>query len=128
MSFAVATVLAFTTFGGTAFADKAVSSQPVVGEVRVFAVASADRQAIERLHQAGWVEARGELLAASAFPELYGTIGRDWTTDGVEETWFAVPEIRDRLQGQLSSDNPFGVLGPSDLVSGGRVAKPWLKR
>jgi len=114
-------------FAGVAFANEVAPSQPIVGEVRMFAVPSEGLNTISRLHQEGWVEARGELLSTAAFPELYRTIGRDWTSDRVEDRWFAVPQIGDRLEQRLSSEDPYGVLGPGDLGSGGHRTKAWIR-
>jgi hypothetical protein len=46
----------------------------------------------------------------------------------VPEGRFAVPDVQDRSQRVLSSDNPYGVLGPGDLVTGGPALKGWLKK
>jgi len=90
-----------------------------VGEVRAFAVAPANTDAIARLHHDGWLEARGQLLPTRGFQALYKTVGRTWTADGVAEDRFAVPDVHDRSQRARSSDNPYGVLGPGDLVTSG---------
>ena len=42
------------------------------------------------------------------------------------EDRFAIPEVQDHSQREISSHNPFGVLGPGDLVTSGPVAKEWL--
>ena len=98
-----------------------------IGEVREFAVAPGNRQVIAQLHHDGWLEARGQLLSARAYPALYGVVGRTWTTDEVVEGRFAVPDLRDRSQRSLSSDNPFGVLGPGDVVTSGRTNRQWRR-
>ena len=93
--------------------------RPMTGEVRMLAVPPTNAKVIARLHHDGWLEARGQLLLASMFPELYQTVGRAWTRDDVPDGRFAVPDLRDRAH-RRSSDNPFGVLSPGDLVAAGR--------
>lgn len=111
----------------TLVADEGSTGLPRVGEVRRFAVAPGNADVIAHLHHDGWLEARGQLLSASACDALFKTIGRTWTADDVGEGRFAVPDLHDRAQRSISSDNPFGVLGPGDLVTGGRVVRPWLR-
>jgi len=121
-------IVAVAMFGlGTAaWADQPARPSPLVGEIRAMAVAAPNTSAVAQLHEQGWIEARGELLSAKEFPELFNTIGRAWTSDGVSEGRFAVPDIED--SGRNRSANPFGVMGPGDLVAGGRNPKPWLNR
>jgi microcystin-dependent protein len=88
------------------------------------AVVAPGTRAVAQLHEQGWIEARGELLSAKEYPELFDAIGRTWTSDGVSEGRFAVPDVKD--SGRIRAANPFGVMGPGDLVAGGRTAKPWL--
>jgi hypothetical protein len=92
---------------------------PTVGEVRAIAVAWNNPQINQQMHRDGWLEARGQLLETKMFPELYGAIGREWTGPGADEGHFAVPSLHESSQ-QISSDNPFGVLGPGDLITSGR--------
>jgi hypothetical protein len=106
-------------------ADDRPARTPLVGEVRAIAIAPTSEKAIARLHQDGWLEARGQLLLDLEFPELYATVGRAWTSQDVPPDRFAVPDVSDQLRRRISSDNPFGVLGPADLVTGGRVEKAW---
>jgi hypothetical protein len=108
-----------------ATADQPQASRPVVGELRTFAVPPRDSASRRQLHHQGWIEANGELLEASAFKPLLEVIGRTWTPAGVSSDEFAVPDLRGRSRGRVSSDNPFGVLGPGDLITSGRrpVAK-----
>jgi hypothetical protein len=107
-----------------ATADQPQASRPVVGELRTFAVPPGDSTSRLQLHHQGWIEANGELLEASAFEPLLKVIGRTWTPAGVSSDEFAVPDLRGRSRGRVSSDNPFGVLGPGDLVTSGRpIAK-----
>jgi hypothetical protein len=98
-----------------------------VGEVRLFAVVRGDRTAAEQLRNEGWVEANGQLLDVARYGDLYRRIGRTWTADGVAANRFAVPQLEDSTQRTRSSDNPFNVLGPGDLVSSGR-ARPTTSR
>jgi len=91
-----------------------------VGQVRMMAIAAENRNAVDALHHQGWLEARGELLSIEAFPELYRVIGRTWTTKATAQGRFAVPELKDRSQVQ-NAVNPFGVLGPGDLITSGRA-------
>jgi Phage Tail Collar Domain len=107
-----------------ATADQTQASRPVVGELRTFAVPPGDSTSRVQLHHQGWIEANGKLLEASAFEPLLKAIGRTWTPAGVSSDEFAVPDLRGRSRGRTSSDNPFGVLGPGDLVTSGRpIAK-----
>jgi DNA-binding response OmpR family regulator len=101
--------------------DDAVTARPLVGEVRALAIAPGNTKAVSELHRDGWLETRGQQLSSRDFPELYETIGRAWTSEGVPEDRFAVPDYHDRSQRRISSDNPFGVLGPGDLVTSGRA-------
>jgi hypothetical protein len=125
----LSTTLALTFCGLTAVAgarvpnDAPSAAQARIGEVRMLAIAPDNRSVVAELHRDGWLEARGQALPVDEFPELYKMVGRTWTAEGVAENRFAIPEISDRAQRRLSSDNPFGVLGPGDLVTSGRVAK-----
>jgi Phage Tail Collar Domain len=101
---------------------------PLVGEVRAIAIAPTSETAIARLHQEGWLECRGQLLSDKDFPELYATVGRTWTAQDVPPDRFAVPDVNDPFRGRISSDNPFGVLGPGDLVTGEPVRKAWERK
>jgi tail collar domain len=90
-----------------------------VGEVRMMAITGGNRNAVDALHREGWLEARGQLLSIERFPELYQALGRTWTSESTAQGDFAVPALKDRSQAQ-SSRNPFGVLGPGDLITSGR--------
>src|SRR5215471_16666374 len=91
-----------------------------IGEVRMMAIAAENRSAVEELHHEGWLEAHGQLLSINAFPELYRMIGRTWTSELIAEGRFAVPELNDRSHLQ-NPVNPYGVLGPGDLITSGRA-------
>ena len=119
-------VLAGTLYVAPAAGDS-VPELARVGEVRAFAVAPGNSQVIAELHHDGWLEARGQLLSAHEYQALYKIVGRTWTADGVAEDRFAVPDLRARSRRLASSDNPFGVLGPGDLVTSGRADKQWLR-
>jgi hypothetical protein len=114
--------------GATSAADGSSAERPLVGEVRSLAIAPSNLNAVADLHHDGWLEANGQLLSSSEFPELYEVVGRAWTTAETREGRFAVPELHDRSQRQASSDNPFGVLGPGDLVTSGQPQKAWLRQ
>ena len=88
----------------------------VPGELRLFAIAP-QQSAVARdaLHRAGWLEADGRLLRQRDFPELYVQIGRAWTRAKVAKELFAVPTLVDRR----NDPNPYGVLGPGDLIASG---------
>ena len=116
------TLLAGVLVGLTSIAASAqdqTAIRPMVGEFRTLSVSN--QGAVDQLHRAGWLEARGQVVSRSAFPELFNTIGRSWTADTVSSDHFAVPLL---TPGQMrvvsSSDNPYGVLGPGDLVTSGR--------
>src|SRR5215467_4787033 len=99
----------------------AEGSGAYVGEVRLFAVTRGDSTVAAQLRNEGWVEANGQLLDVERYQALYRRVGRTWTADGVAANRFAVPRLVDSTQPTRSSDNPFGVLPPGDLVSSGRV-------
>jgi microcystin-dependent protein len=103
-------------------------SGPYVGEVRLFAVARGDRTTATQLRNEGWIEANGQLLDVARYEALYRRIGRTWTAEGVADGRFAVPQLEDSTQRTRSSDNPFGVLGPGDLVSSGRARSVTSRR
>jgi hypothetical protein len=107
----------------TASAADTTAGVAHVGEVRAFAIGEGNQDAIAQLHREGWLEADGQLLAVRLYQPLYREIGRTWTADGVAEDRFAVPRLRDSLQRAPSSDNPYGVLGPGDLVGSGSTRR-----
>ena len=115
-AFVTAVIMSGALTGSAHAADS-----PRLGEVRTFAVARGNHDAITPLHHDGWLEANGRVLSASQFPELYREIGRTWTARAVSEGSFAIPLLRDTTQLARSFDNPYGVLGPGDLVTSGRV-------
>jgi len=108
-------------------ADAGTAGRAHVGEIRAFAVARSNAEAIVRLRHDGWIEADGRVLPVAEYPALYKRIGREWTADGVEEGRFAVPDLRGLLRRLISSDNAFGVLGPGDVLSAGSRT-PAVKR
>jgi Phage Tail Collar Domain len=91
-----------------------------VGEVRSFIVDTTDSSQIAALHHDGWIEARGQVVAVRALPELFKAVGRTWTGRRVAEGRFSVPDF----DGRRDSVNPFGVLGPGDLVTSGLPHTP----
>jgi hypothetical protein len=94
-------------------------ARPIVGEVRVLTVLAGS--AVDQLHRAGWLEARGQVVSRGDFPELFDTVGRSWTADGVPSDSFAVPLLTPgSIRVVTSADNPYGVLGPGDMVRSGR--------
>jgi hypothetical protein len=104
-----------------------IASSPRPGEVRAMAIATSNVDAIAQLHREGWIEARGQLLSTADFPELFRAVGRTWTAKDVAEGRFAIPDIHERTGHEISSDNPFGVLGPGDLVTSGNPQHTWLR-
>ena len=88
-----------------------------VGELRLIAIDPANANAVDALHHAGWLEADGRLLKRDDYPELFAGIGRAWTRRKITAEQFAVPNL-DR-NSTISSDNPYGVLGPGDLITSG---------
>jgi microcystin-dependent protein len=79
-----------------------------------------DRDAEARLQREGWLEADGQVVEVSKYRELYQQIGRTWTGRDVGESLFAMPRLHDSTQPTISSDNPYGVLGPGDVLTAGR--------
>jgi hypothetical protein len=101
---------------------QAQAASPMIGELREFALPDGNATSRAQLHQEGWIEADGRLLESSAFQPLFKAIGRSWTPATVSSDEFALPDLRNRSRRQVSSDNPYGVLGPGDLVTSGRPA------
>ena len=120
-------VVVVAASGSASAADDSAVGRPRIGEVRSLAIAPGNKDAVAELHHDGWLEARGQLLSVGSFPELFKAIGRTWTTSEAKEDRFAIPEILDRSQLEVPSENPFSVLGPGDLVTSGRVEKAWLR-
>jgi Phage Tail Collar Domain len=120
--------LSTLAFNASIAAAETDGPTPLVGEVRAIAIAPTNERAVARLHQEGWLECRGQLLSDQDFPELYATVGRAWTSRDVPADRFAVPDVNDPFRGRISSDNPFGVLGPGDLVTGGPERKAWERQ
>jgi hypothetical protein len=116
----LAAAMCLLAAAGTASVAGAQTRQFEIGEVRMMAIATENPGAVETLHHDGWLEARGELLSIETFPELYRVIGRTWTSEATPPGRFAVPELKDRSHLQ-NPVNPFGVLGPGDLISSGRA-------
>ena len=108
-------------------APRAASAADHVGQIRAFALAPGNSEAVDALHREGWLEARGQRLPVHEFQSLYKTLGRAWTADGTREDRFGIPDLRDRSQRSVSSDNPFGVLGPGDLVTSGHATRSGLR-
>jgi hypothetical protein len=125
MSLMTIAMLGFATGAWADQSARRTPAGPLVGEIRAMAVSAPAARAVARLHEQGWIEASGELLSAKEYPELFDAIGRTWTSDGVSEDRFAVPDIKE--PGGIRSPNPFGVMGPGDLVTSGPDAKSWLK-
>jgi Phage Tail Collar Domain len=96
-------------------AQDAAPAAIVPGELRLFAMASQQSSARDTLHRAGWVEADGRLLRQQDFPELYAQVGRAYTRTKTANDLFAVPNLTDRR----NDPNPYGVLGPGDLITSG---------
>lgn len=125
--------LTFTVFativasGSVSVAADSSLRLPLVGEVRSMAISPGNKDAVAEMHREGWLEARGQLLSTGAFPELFKAIGRTWTASDVNDGRFAIPEILDRSQLEVPSEHPVGILGPGDLVTGGRAMKAWLR-
>jgi tail collar domain len=113
----ILTVLAVAAlpYGAAASAAPDPAQSAIPGELRLFALAPEQTSAIEALHQQGWMEADGRLLPQQDFPELYARIGRAWTRARIATDLFAVPNLVDRHD----DPNPYGVLGPDDLVMSG---------
>jgi tail collar domain len=111
---AVLMVVGMRALDGQA-AQEAVASPIVPGELRQFVIAADPPSARDALHRAGWVEADGRLLRRQDFPELYAQIGRAYTRAKTAKEFFAVPTLVDRR----NDPNPYGVLGPGDLITSG---------
>jgi hypothetical protein len=99
-------------------AQEPLPAPMVPGELRQFAIAAEQPSAKDALHRAGWVEADGRLLRQQDFPELYAQIGRAYTRAKVAKDFFAVPNLVNRR----NDPNPYGVLGPGDLITSGLPA------
>ena len=100
-------------------AQDQLTGTPIVGELRVLSVASSG--ATDRLHQAGWLEARGQIVSKSDFPELFDAIGRSWTGDGVSGDDFAIPLLTPgSMRVKTTADTTHRVASPGDQVSSNR--------
>jgi hypothetical protein len=99
---------------------------PLIGELRLMAVPSDNARWNERLHRAGWIEAEGQVLLCDEFPALYEVLGRYWTPEKTPRDRFAIPDLREPRADR--DPNPFGVLGPGDLVTGGRKVPKSTRR
>jgi hypothetical protein len=104
----------------TVAADTFTPTTPLVGEVRVVALDPRNQSELGQLRQQGWIQADGHLVSTSEFPALYRTIGRRWTSPHVASDKFALPDLDPADVQRRAENNPFGVLGPGDLVSGGQ--------
>jgi hypothetical protein len=115
-------VAVFVIVGMRAISSQAAQSPAppaiVPGNLRQFAIAAEQPSAREALHRAGWVEADGRLFRQQDLPELYAQIGRAYTRAKTSKEFFAVPYLVDRR----NDPNPYGVLGPADLISSGLPA------
>jgi hypothetical protein len=107
---------------GSAAADPR-DSQPIVGELRTFAIPPGNAAVRDQLHRDGWIEADGRVLGTHSFQSLFKVIGRTWTPATVASDEFALPNLRGRWRPMLSSANAYGVLGPGDLVTSGVPAQ-----
>ena len=103
----------------------AMPAGPRMGEVRAIAVGQANHDAVDELHRDGWLEANGQLLITADFDGLFRQIGRTWTAEGVAAQYFAVPDLRKGIASANEPPNPYGVLGPGDLVQSGRPQRTW---
>jgi hypothetical protein len=101
-----------------AAAQDQTAGRPMIGELRVLSVSTGP--AVDRLHQAGWLEARGQVVSRAEFPELFETIGRSWTAETVPSDSFTIPLLTPgSMRTITAADNPYGVLGPGDMVRSG---------
>ena len=106
----VAAALFASPFSASAQGQETPAAIP--GELRMFAISPDQNAAFDALHRAGWLEADGRLLRQQDFPELYARLGRAWTRNKASRELFAVPNMVDRR----NEANPYGVLGPGDLL------------
>jgi microcystin-dependent protein len=120
----------FLIIGGPVGADDSGGASPVVGQVRTLAVDPADHAEMLALAHQGWIEASGQVLSTHSYHSLYHAIGRTWTPSHVASTEFALPDLDRAATPTVSTRNPFGVLDPGDMVSGGKresAARPSLR-
>lgn len=52
-----------------------------------------------------WLLCDGSQYAQALYPELYAAIGGDWNVGGVPTGYFAVPDLRGRIQAMVDVDN-----------------------
>jgi len=108
--------------GGTAAADES-GGAPTVGQVRTLAISPRDHELLQALAHQGWIEAEGQILSIQTYHSLYRAIGRTWTPARVPSDEFALPDLDRRGTSDLpaiETTDSNGVLGPGDLVTGGR--------
>ena len=102
---------------GNVAADSVTPTTPVVGEVKAVVMDPTNGSEVRALRQQGWVHAGGQLVSIQAYPALYRTIGRKWTSPQATNDQFALPDL-DPGHDQRTPD-PYGVLG-GDAVIGGK--------
>jgi hypothetical protein len=95
---------------------------PIVGEVRAFIVAPGQSAATAKLHASGWIEAAGQRLRRADYPELFAGIGTARSSRRVPADAFVLPKIG--AQEPADDRDPYGVLGPGDLVTSGLPQQP----
>jgi hypothetical protein len=117
-------VVALWTAAMTSAGAQTVSSGPIVGEVRAFAINATNPEAMAQLHRAGWLEAAGQLLSVEDFPLAFQMIGRAWTRGNVPADRFAIADLRrlSRTPGEIDARTA-ELLG-GDLVTGGKRLPP----
>jgi hypothetical protein len=117
----VAVIIIGTTIGASVVRAE---NSALVGEIRAIAVSAGSPQTVSSLHQSGWIEAHGQILSVSQFPELFAVIGRDWTATGVSKDSFAIPNVRDERHYRQAANNVASrALGASDVITSGRRPK-----
>ncbi len=114
----------FLIIGGPVGADDSGGASPIVGQVRTLSVDPADHAEMLALAHQGWIEASGQVLSTQSYHSLYHAIGRTWTPSNVASTEFALPDLDRPAPQGVSARNPFGVLDPGDMVSGGKRESP----
>lgn len=116
----VATLSLFLLSAGVLAAQDQPAQTPMIGEIRSYAIDPANRQTVERLHRAGWIQAAGQMASREAYPELFDAIGLLWTssTDGRSNT-FRLPDLRQPEDVDTAARVRSG-LDSGDLITGGR--------
>ena len=67
------------------------------GEIYQVKFPGSKKELINELQNSGWIEANGQTLKKSDYPELYEVIGEVYNNGSENENFFSVPDMRNSL-------------------------------